>query len=278
MRRKPVQGPVHSMDQDSVESLEDEDNFVQPHEDHPGRARSGGEEEDGMGSTASTNTTDENLMRDHSLSGWTDSRLHIVNPDEKASKSLIITNVDSEIFDNPVAKEMFEKLFTEYDDDVIFHYLKSFGRVRIDLSSAKAASNAKERSHNLVICGKVINCYFLQVFCPFPLGDPFLHVPPLEKQFLISPPASPPVGWEQPKEDKPIVNYDLLTAMAELGPGQRHELHPKKEVKLLGKSVSTPSIVVHIAEDEALEANSPGAMFSRKITQTRCPNRQNSLK
>ncbi|TRY77478.1 hypothetical protein TCAL_14772 [Tigriopus californicus] len=163
MRRKPVQGPVHSMDQDSVESLEDEDNFVQPHEDHPGRARSGGEEEDGMGSTASTNTTDENLMRDHSLSGWTDSRLHIVNPDEKASKSLIITNVDSEIFDNPVAKEMFEKLFTEYDDDVIFHYLKSFGRVRIDLSSAKAASNAKERSHNLVICGKVINCYFLQM-------------------------------------------------------------------------------------------------------------------
>ena len=46
-----------------------------------------------------------------------------------------------------------------------------------------------------------------------------MHVPPLEKQFLISPPCSPPVGWEQPREDKPVVDYDLLTAMAQLSPG-----------------------------------------------------------
>ena len=47
-----------------------------------------------------------------------------------------------------------------------------------------------------------------------------MHVPPLEKQFLISPPCSPPVGWEQPREDKPVVDYDLLTAMAQLSPGK----------------------------------------------------------
>ena len=50
--------------------------------------------------------------------------------------------------------------------------------------------------------------------------EAFLHVPPLEKQFLISPPCSPPVGWEQPREDKPVVDYDLLAAMAQLSPGK----------------------------------------------------------
>ena len=31
--------------------------------------------------------------------------------------------------------------------------------------------------------------------------------------------------------------------------GEKHELHPTKQINLLGKSVSTPSIVVHIADE-----------------------------
>ena len=53
-----------------------------------------------------------------------------------------------------------------------------------------------------------------------PSEDPYLHTPALTKQFLISPPTSPPVGWQQPKEDRPVVDYDLLQAMAQLAPGQ----------------------------------------------------------
>ena len=68
-------------------------------------------------------------------------------------------------------------------------------------------------------------CLNLQILSPCTDEDAYLHVPPLEKQFLISPPASPPVGWEQPKEDKPVVDYDLLTAMASLSPGTRFCLH-----------------------------------------------------
>lgn len=44
-----------------------------------------------------------------------------------------------------------------------------------------------------------------------------LRPPSLEKQFLISPPASPPVGWEQSKEMAPVVcNFDLIARLAAL--------------------------------------------------------------
>ena len=69
-----------------------------------------------------------------------------------------------------------------------------------------------------------ITFYFVdQVLSPCRDEEAFLHVPPLEKQFLISPPCSPPVGWEQPREDKPVVDYDLLAAMAQLSPGKMQD-------------------------------------------------------
>jgi hypothetical protein len=34
------------------------------------------------------------------------------------------------------------------------------------------------------------------------------------------------VGWEQPREGNPVVDYDLMAALAQLAPGEHHELHP----------------------------------------------------
>lgn len=53
----------------------------------------------------------------------------------------------------------------------------------------------------------------------------YLRPPPIEKNFLISPPGSPPVGWEQVKEDPPNPSplaEDLMVALKKL------ELQEKK--------------------------------------------------
>ena len=83
---------------------------------------------------------------------------------------------------------------------------------------------------------------YLQVYGPSQPEEAFLQPPPLEKQFLISPPCSPPVGWEQPREGQPVVDYDLLAAIAELAPGEDHELQASTR--------DTPSIVVQLCQGQ----------------------------
>lgn len=51
------------------------------------------------------------------------------------------------------------------------------------------------------------------------MEDQYLQPPALTKQHLISPPASPPVGWEPRPEGEPLVNHDLIAAIANLTPG-----------------------------------------------------------
>jgi hypothetical protein len=62
----------------------------------------------------------------------------------------------------------------------------------------------------------------------------YLKVPELEKNFLISPPGSPPIGWEPVKEDPPNaapLADDIITALRQLEllqkpPGIEMLLHP----------------------------------------------------
>ena len=51
---------------------------------------------------------------------------------------------------------------------------------------------------------------------PVTIGQRKLSLPERTKQFLISPPASPPVGWEPISEDPPTVDYNLIAALSQL--------------------------------------------------------------
>ena len=55
-----------------------------------------------------------------------------------------------------------------------------------------------------------------------------LQVPKLEKQWLVSPPPSPPEGWVPRVEDPPIFNADLVEALQGLDPTVKRELHPAR--------------------------------------------------
>lgn len=115
----------------------------------------------------------------------------------------------------------------------------------------------------------------------------YLRPPQLEKQFLISPPVSPPIGWEQKIEDPPIVDLNLVAAIAQLQPSEARSieknalneifLFPDESHELLPKKLGskTPSIVIHTCDDAAApdiftDLNRP-KLIKPSLTQTRRP-------
>lgn len=173
-------------------------------------------------------------------------------------KSVIVTNIHSNVFADENLKKEMEELFRTFSDNVTFQWLRSFKRLRVNYDSPLAAANARIQLHQYQFYDSCINCYFAQPVTPVSLKN--LIPPKPVKQFLISPPASPPVGWEPREENEPLVNHDLLAALASLAPGESHELH--------APTPTQPAIIVHTAisvEDTKFP------QMTKKIPQTQCP-------
>lgn len=184
---------------------------------------------------------------------------------EDMPTSLIITNVDISVYSDLEQKTQFEAMFRHFEDEATFQYFKSFRRARVNYSSPTFAAKARIQCDKKVMGESTMNCYFAQPKSESKDSDSsdyHLQPPSPVRQFLISPPASPPEGWAPHAEAEPMVNMELLAAIANLGPGETHELHPPSE--------SQPGIVVHVCEDP----QPPGPKL--KIVQTRCPERSSS--
>lgn len=182
--------------------------------------------------------------------------------------SLIVTNIHSDVFTNDDLKLEMEELFRFFSEHASFQWFKSFRRLRVNFDTGMAAANARIQLHQYTFGKSTITCYFAQPVTP--VAHKYLKPPAPFRQFLISPPASPPAGWEPREEGEPLVNHDLLAALANLTPGEAHELHPQ--------TPEHPAIIVHTALIPTVDALPDAATddlsaIKARIPQTKCPER-----
>ncbi|CAG5135949.1 unnamed protein product [Candidula unifasciata] len=161
--------------------------------------------------------------------------------DDVQQTVLIVTNVDSDIFSNAESQAVFESTFRDVDGQVSFTYLRQQHRARLQFSSPDLASEAKARYDGMMMFGQVIGCFFVQ--SQGAVDTNFLIPPKLQRAYLLSPPASPPVGWKGGPDLEPVVDQELLAAIGNLESGKALVIHRDAD--------NRPNIILHLSDDIA---------------------------
>ena len=168
-------------------------------------------------------------------------------PTPKRTNTLVITQLPETFFE-AVVLDALRDHFTTYGPVYAWAPLRSFYRIIVVYHSEDDAEHAKDSCDRLIV-GSVDNRYVsvgpstfvhlahgihspavvLRVYRADPTtiltpsgsgeGNIYLRPPKHEKNFLISPPGSPPVGWEpiveEPPNPTPLAD-DLMAALKKL--------------------------------------------------------------
>ncbi|OAX36073.1 Calcipressin [Rhizopogon vinicolor AM-OR11-026] len=157
------------------------------------------------------------------------------------TNSLVITQVPRTFF-QPSILNVLRDHFATYGEINQWVPIASFARIILVYFSEDSAELAKHACDPLILTPPHRMPTILRVYRsePNPIFSPssptsdenFLRPPPIEKNFLISPPGSPPIGWEQIREDPPNATPladDLIVALRKL---KMQERRSSREVLL----------------------------------------------
>ncbi|KAL2021517.1 hypothetical protein VTK56DRAFT_7016 [Thermocarpiscus australiensis] len=135
------------------------------------------------------------------------------------SNTLIFTNLQSRDIFHPENLQTIRDLISQTAPIHAFSPLKSFGRIVVSFFDEASAIAVRQIWDGEAVLGERCRVYFGQ---PTPLAaqqDVHLALPDAGKLFFISPPPSPPHGWEARPEDPPnkmVHAEDLAEALARL--------------------------------------------------------------
>ena len=169
------------------------------------------------------------------------------SPAAEPTNTLVITQVPANFF-QPIILQALRDFFAVYGEITHWVPISCFARILLVYNGVGPVEQAKVNSDPLVIQpdhGCVLSSLSIDIrplnahLCRTPTvlrvyraephrplspssqvpDDQFLKPPPLEKNFLISPPGSPPVGWEPIREHPPnsmTLAEDLVIALNRL--------------------------------------------------------------
>ncbi|KAF4304411.1 Calcipressin [Botryosphaeria dothidea] len=134
------------------------------------------------------------------------------------SNTLLITNLqDASIF-HPANLVTLRDLINSHANVHTWAPLRSFRRIVVSFFDTPSAMTIKQKLDGETIMGDRVRVYF-GTHTPLNPTDQHLPLPKSDKLFFISPPPSPPHGWEVRNEDPPnkeVHAEDLAAALAKL--------------------------------------------------------------
>ena len=143
-------------------------------------------------------------------------------------ESIFVSRLPPQIFSERChgLRNKLEEIFNRYGETPTFHYLPSISKVCVVYHRPGEAALAREEldEANFLIHGSMRVESLCLVTAPW--NERYLKVPKTQKHFLISPPSSPPVGWEPTEEPPPVRPGALESALLNLvcSPGEPIDL------------------------------------------------------